>query len=188
MLPGLISGHYDFEQVHIDLARLCQWAGARFVAAEVVGLDARQKTLSLHARPDIAYDIVSIDIGSQPELDSVSGARAHAAPVKPIASFWQRWQRLLQQFEQGEIDSRLSYRAGGRWSRQCRAGTCYVAAFARHGRQVKPMVWSAEDFEGLQPRRTTGRDGRVAGAGYRGPSQSTGCRRATCPLAVCRWR
>ena len=76
MLPGLISGHYDFEQVHIDLARLCQWAGARFVAAEVVGLDARQKTLSLQARPDMAYDIVSIDIGSQPELDSVSGARA----------------------------------------------------------------------------------------------------------------
>ena len=24
MLPGLISGHYDFQQVHIDLARLCQ--------------------------------------------------------------------------------------------------------------------------------------------------------------------
>ncbi|MCP4466569.1 MAG: FAD-dependent oxidoreductase, partial [Halieaceae bacterium] len=115
MLPGLISGHYDFEQVHIDLARLCQWAGARFVAAEVVGLDARQKTLSFHARPDIAYDIVSIDIGSQPELDSVSGARAHAAAVKPIASFWQRWQRLLQQFEQGEIDRgyRIALVGGG---------------------------------------------------------------------------
>jgi len=115
MLPGLISGHYDFEQVHIDLARLCQWSGARFVAAEVAGLDARQKTLSFQARPDIAYDIVSIDIGSQPELDSVSGARAYAAPVKPIASFWQRWQRLLQQFERGEIDRgyRIALVGGG---------------------------------------------------------------------------
>ena len=39
MLPGLIAGHYSFEQAHIDLARLCQWAGVRFIAAEVTALD-----------------------------------------------------------------------------------------------------------------------------------------------------
>ena len=33
MRPGLVAGHYSFEEAHIDLARLCQWAGARFIAA-----------------------------------------------------------------------------------------------------------------------------------------------------------
>jgi selenide,water dikinase len=99
MLPGLVAGHYSFEQAHIDLARLCQWAGVRFIAGEVTALDPRARRLSLAGRPDIEYDLVSIDIGSQPELDSVPGARQHAVPVKPVAGLWQRWQDLLQRLD-----------------------------------------------------------------------------------------
>ena len=82
MLPGLVAGHYTFEQTHIDLARLCQWAAVRFIAAQVVALDPVARKLSLAGRPAIDYDVVSIDIGSQPELDTVPGAREHAIPVK----------------------------------------------------------------------------------------------------------
>lgn len=96
MLPGLVAGHYRFEQTHIDLARLCQWAGVRFVAAEVIALDPARRRLSLTGRPDMEYDLLSIDIGSQPELDSVPGAREYAVPVKPVAGLWQRWQDLHQ--------------------------------------------------------------------------------------------
>ncbi len=95
MLPGLIAGHYSFEQTHIDLARLCEWARVRFITAEVTAMDPQARRLSLADRPDIEYDLVSIDIGSQPELDSVPGARVHAVPVKPVAGLWQRWQDLL---------------------------------------------------------------------------------------------
>ena len=35
MLPGLLAGHYSFEETHIDLARLCQWGSVRFLCAEV---------------------------------------------------------------------------------------------------------------------------------------------------------
>ena len=42
-----------FEQAHIDLARLCQWAGVRFIAAEVTALDPRARRLSLAGRPAI---------------------------------------------------------------------------------------------------------------------------------------
>jgi selenide,water dikinase len=94
MLPGLVAGHYSFEQTHIDLARLCQWAGVRFIAGRVIALDPAARRLSLADRPAIEYDLVSIDIGSQPELDSVPGARDFSVPVKPVADLWQRWQDL----------------------------------------------------------------------------------------------
>jgi len=95
MLPGLVAGHYCFEQTHIDLARLCAWAGVRFICSEVTALDPQRRRLTLAGRPPLDYDVLSLDIGSQPDLDSVPGARDFATPVKPVAGFWQRWQDLL---------------------------------------------------------------------------------------------
>jgi selenide,water dikinase len=109
MLPGLVAGHYSFEQTHIDLVRLCQWAGVHFLKAEVTALDPVARTLSLAGRPAIHYDQVSIDIGSQPELDSVPGARAHAVPVKPVAGLWRRWRALHDRFL-ARTDGGESYR------------------------------------------------------------------------------
>lgn len=94
MLPGLVAGHYRFEDTHIDLARLCQWAGARFIRATACGLDPAASTLALAGRPDLGWDVLSLDIGAQPELASVPGAREHTVPVKPVAGLWQRWLAL----------------------------------------------------------------------------------------------
>ena len=55
MLPGLVAGHYSFEQAHIDLARLCQWAGVRFIQAEVCALDPMAQRLTLGGRPLIRW-------------------------------------------------------------------------------------------------------------------------------------
>ncbi len=115
MLPGLVAGHYNFQQTHIDLARLCQWAGVRFIAAEVTALDPVARLLSVDNRPPVGYDVLSIDIGSQPELDSVPGARRYATPVKPVAGLWQRWQRLLDEInrDDGPPNRRIAVVGGG---------------------------------------------------------------------------
>ena len=95
MLPGLVAGHYRFEDTHIDLARLCQWAGVRFLRDTVTALDPARRELHFAQRPPLGYDLLSLDIGSQPTLDVVPGAREYAVPVKPVAEFWQRWQAGL---------------------------------------------------------------------------------------------
>jgi selenide, water dikinase len=115
MLPGLVAGHYSFEQTHIDLARLCQWAGVRFIMAEVIAMEPAARRLFLADRPAIEYDLVSIDIGSQPELDSVPGAREYAVPVKPVADLWQRWQGLHDRIQAQPVgkDYRIAVVGGG---------------------------------------------------------------------------
>jgi len=139
MLPGLIAGHYTFEQAHIDLARLCQWAGVRFIAAEVTALDPRARSLELAGRPALEYDLVSIDIGSQPELDPVPGAREYAVPVKPVAGLWQRWQGLLERLDSMPPGStqRIALVGGG-------AGSVELALAMAHrlaGRPVALDLW-----------------------------------------------
>ncbi|MEQ9491507.1 MAG: selenide, water dikinase SelD [Alphaproteobacteria bacterium] len=91
MLPGLIAGHYRYDDTHIDLAKLTGFAGARFLRADVTGLDPVAKTVILKDRPAIRYDIVSLNIGSSPPVETVPGALDHALPVKPVAAFLDRW-------------------------------------------------------------------------------------------------
>jgi selenide,water dikinase len=99
MLPGYIAGHYSYDDVHIDLSKLAAFAGARFYRDEVVGIDRGQQRIQCRNRPDVPYDLLSINIGSTPRVDQVEGAANHSVPVKPINRFNSRWQSLLHRME-----------------------------------------------------------------------------------------
>ena len=96
MLPGYIAGHYSFDDVHIDLRRLAEFAGARYYRDEVVGIDRAARKVLCRNRPPVPYDALSINIGSTPQLARVAGAAEHAIPVKPIRRFNERWLALLE--------------------------------------------------------------------------------------------
>lgn len=96
MLPGYVAGHYGYDEVHIDLRRLAEFAGARFYRDEVIGLDRDQRQVLCRHRPPVAYDRLSINIGSMPAVGLVEGAFEHAVPVKPIRRFNERWLALLE--------------------------------------------------------------------------------------------
>jgi selenide,water dikinase len=100
MLPGFIAGHYDCEDIHIDVRRLAEFAGARYYRDEVVGIDRAERRVICRQRPPVAYDLLSINIGSTPRLGHVAGAHAHAVPVKPIRQFGERWRALLERVRQ----------------------------------------------------------------------------------------
>lgn len=95
MLPGYVAGHYSFDECHIDLGRLAALAGARLVRDAVIGLDRVGKKVLCSHRPPVAYDCVSINIGSTPQLAGVAGAAGTVVPVKPIRQFNERWLQLL---------------------------------------------------------------------------------------------
>ena len=96
MLPGYVAGHYDYDEVHIDLRRLAEFAGARYYRDEVVGLDRAERLVLCRNRPPVNYDALSINIGSTPQSGQVPGAAEHAVPVKPIRRFNERWLALAE--------------------------------------------------------------------------------------------
>jgi len=94
MLPGLIAGHYDFDQTHVDLGRLCRACDVRFIEDTVVGLDTESQTIQCKQHPAFSYDILSIDTGSTPDLKAVPGAQEYTQGVKPVPQFLAYWQAL----------------------------------------------------------------------------------------------
>ena len=113
MLPGYVAGHYGYDDVHIDLDRLAVFAGARFICAEVTGIDREGRRLLLRGRPPMPYDLVSINIGSTPQVDKVQGALAHAVAVKPIFQFNQRWLALLERVRRHDGPMTIAVVGGG---------------------------------------------------------------------------
>ncbi len=96
MLPGYVAGIYSAEECHIDLRPLATAAGARLIRDRAIGLDLiNQRVICAH-RPAIAFDVLSIDIGSTPNTLTVPGASEYAIPVKPISQFLHHWEELLQ--------------------------------------------------------------------------------------------
>ena len=75
MLPGLIRGDYTFEQAHIDLAPLAASAGARLILAEATAIDLAERRVAVVGRPDVPFDLLSIDVGGEPAMPP---ATAHA--------------------------------------------------------------------------------------------------------------
>ena len=135
MLPGLIAGHYRIEDTHVDLPRLCQWAGARFIRARVTGLDTRLNRLTLDDGSTLDYDWLSLDIGSTPALDDVPGAREHAIAVKPVSSLRQRWQQTLDNWPGREHPVRVTVVGGGAGGTEMTLAI--HTALARRGLQAK---------------------------------------------------
>src|SRR5262249_44842769 len=79
---------------HIDTGPLARFARARLYRDEAIGLDLANRRVICRNRPPVPYDLVSIDIGSTPNVYDVAGAAQHAIPVKPIDGFLERFVAL----------------------------------------------------------------------------------------------
>ncbi len=94
MLPGHIAGFYTHQECHINLRALAQFAQAQLCIDTVVGLDLVNKQVICARRPPIAFDLLSIDIGSTPAVVNVPGAREYAIASKPVAKLLSQWQQI----------------------------------------------------------------------------------------------
>lgn len=113
MLPGYLAGHYSLDESHIDLQRLCRFAGARFYRAAVDAIDPVASQISCIGRPPVAYDLLSIDSGSTPSHFGISGAQSHATPIKPVPVFLQHLEGLETALSQHNGAHHIAIIGGG---------------------------------------------------------------------------
>jgi len=90
MIPGLLRGVYDHADCHIDLGKIARWAGAQLIRAPATGVDLVGQYVLLENRPPLAYDLLSIDVGSTPPSSAIVGADRHGLPIKPLDRFLAR--------------------------------------------------------------------------------------------------
>ncbi len=100
MLPGFIAGHFSYDDCHIDLRKLCEFAGVAFIQSEVRQIHPQSKTISLSDRPDFHFDLLSINIGSTPHHFQIQAVAKHCLAVKPIEKFIPRLEQLFRQPQQ----------------------------------------------------------------------------------------
>lgn len=97
MMPGMIAGHYTFDDAHIDLRKLCECAQVRLFNSNAIGIDMQNQVVRCDNRSPLRFDWLSINIGSQPDLSAITGAMQHGIAVKPIDRFLATWQSIRQQ-------------------------------------------------------------------------------------------
>ena len=112
MLPGLVAGHYDFADAHIDLEPLARYAGARFLQTSASAMDAAQRNVTLAEGSVLEYNAVSIDVGSTPPAHDIAGVAEHTIPVKPVKDFLVAWGALISRIQAGDVRS-LAMVGGG---------------------------------------------------------------------------
>jgi selenide,water dikinase len=107
MVPGVVAGHYAAAEAKIDLARLARSAGVELIHGRVLRLQPGAKRVLLENGDKVAYDYVSLNLGSLPDC---AGALEHAITVKPFESFLARWR---DQLELGPVAPRIAVAGAG---------------------------------------------------------------------------
>lgn len=168
MVPGYLQGTYEEPDLAFDLRAIAARAGARFVQAPAERIDAGARTVEM-AGERIAWDLLSVDVGSEPAGLGIPGVREHASSVRPMSravALRQRAEELFSTARGREVplvvvgggaagfEVALALERLGR-NRACRPEVTVVEAGARVLPGFSQTVWS------LAERVLAGRDIRV---------------------------
>jgi pyridine nucleotide-disulfide oxidoreductase family protein len=84
MVPGVIAGHYVMSECVIDLAQLARRANAELMltTASLASPDAGK--LACADGTVLPYDVLSLDVGSQPVIGEARGVERNAILLRPL--------------------------------------------------------------------------------------------------------
>lgn len=151
MLPGFVAGHYQRDDLDIDLVRLARFAGARLILSQATGIDRQAKRISIAGQPDLAYDIASVDIGITSAMDDIPGFGEFGVAAKPLGAYSQAWETFVARPGAG----RVVVIGGG-------VGGCELALAMRHALKTRGQNGTVTVIEANRPLTDLGTGARRA--------------------------
>ncbi|WP_445243634.1 MULTISPECIES: FAD-dependent oxidoreductase [unclassified Microcoleus] len=97
MLPGHVAGFYNYDECHIDLRSLAEFARCQILIDRAIAIDLNKNLVICQTHPPVNFDVLSVDIGSTPATLSVPGAAEYAIAAKPVPEFLASWNQLISQ-------------------------------------------------------------------------------------------
>ena len=94
MVPGWLAGTYRDADIGIDFAALAARARVQLVIGELAALDPRSRQVELASGEVLAYDLLSLNVGSTLNPPPAKGS-ARVLPLRPLGELRTRWERLL---------------------------------------------------------------------------------------------
>ena len=90
LATGMLGGMYDCAEDRVDAKALAEAHGAEFIRDRVAAVDTSARRLRLAGGAELAYDYLSLNIGSQVNADGIAGAADDPSvwTVKPISNLW----------------------------------------------------------------------------------------------------
>lgn len=161
MVPGWIEGHYQREELDIDLSALAAAAGTRFVLDAVVALDADRRRLSLASGASVDYDILSLAVGGALDLAPFATIDG-LLPVRPMDAFVEGWSAMAQSWPEriavvggGAAGTELALAIATRRDHDSKNTTvCLIAGSAGlmegHAQAVRRQVRAALEQRGVE--------------------------------------
>jgi selenide,water dikinase len=90
MVPGYIARDYAWDEISIDLVRLCQASHVRFLAQRVLSIDPIRRFVHFPSRPPIAFDALSLGVGSLPACPESLKDDERSMMIRPMSLMTQR--------------------------------------------------------------------------------------------------
>lgn len=111
MLPGWMAGHYQLNDISIDIVELCRRAGVPLVQRPIIAVDADKQTVATAKEECFDYDVISLNTGADTDLTwltvgTLEGedlelinleSETKVVPVRPLVNFVEQWQHILEE-------------------------------------------------------------------------------------------
>ncbi len=88
LATGMLGGVYPPEEDQIDVAALVEAGGGRFVHGRAARIDPARQCVVLKSGEEVAYDALSVNIGSEASDLPGSGHATNVYPLKPLNQLW----------------------------------------------------------------------------------------------------
>ena len=113
MVPAHISGDYTWDEITIDLVRLCQVVKVRFVSENVTAIDPAGRRVCFAERPPLVYDALSLGLGSIPACPASPALSECSLVLRPLATLLRKLDALEERLSHAPQPCHLVVVGGG---------------------------------------------------------------------------